>query len=80
MANFLDDIRLFDGDKEAEIYLRCKRLVKKMLEEQERVLECYHKENKKSIGFTEFQIARLKYALGEIDKHPDAREYFKKDN
>jgi hypothetical protein len=80
MANFLDDIKLFDGDKEAEIYLRCKRLVKKMLEEQERVLEYYHKENNKNVEFTEFQIARLKYALGEIDKHPNAQEYFKKDN
>lgn len=80
MASFLDDIRLFDGDKEAEIYLRCKRLVKKMLEEQERVLEYYHKENKNNVEFTEFQIARLKYALGEIDKHPNVQEYFQNDN
>lgn len=80
MANFLDDIRLFDGDKEAEIYLRCKRLVKKMLEEQERVLENYHKKNNSNVEFTEFQIARLKYALGEIDKHPNVQEYFKKGN
>lgn len=79
MANFLDDIKLFDGDKEAEIYLRCKRLVKKMLEEQERVLEHFKKENKNT-KYVEFEIARMKYALGEIDKYPDAREYFKRDN
>lgn len=79
MANFLDDIKLFDGDKEAEIYLRCKRLVKKMLEEEERILEHFIEEDKYVKG-VEFQIARLKYALGEIDKYPNAQEYFKKDN
>lgn len=79
MGNFLDDIRLFDGDKEAEIYLRCKRFVKKRLEEEERVLEHFKKENKNT-KYVEFEIARMKYALGEIDKHPDAREYFKVDN
>lgn len=79
MANFLDDIRLFDGDKEAEIYLRCKRLVKAMLKEEERILEHFIEEGKYVKGM-EFQIARLKYALGEIDKHPNVQEYFKKDN
>ena len=79
MANFLDDIRLFDGDKEAEIYLRCKRLIKTMLKEEERILEYFIKENKYVKG-TEFRIARLKYALGEIDKYPNVSEYFEKDN
>jgi hypothetical protein len=79
MANFLDDIKAFDGDREAEIYLRCKRLVKRILEEKERLLMRFISEGKNT-KLLEFEIARIKYALGETDKYPDARMYFSVDN
>ena len=75
MANFLDEIRVFEGDKEAEILLRCRRLVKEFLKEEERFLEHLETENKDT-KFSKFRIARIKYTLGETDKHPNFREYF----
>ena len=77
MANFLDEIRVFEGDKEAEILLRCRRLVKEFLKEEERFLEHLETENKDT-KFSKFRIARIKYALGETDKYPSYLDYFKK--
>lgn len=75
MSKFLNEIRDFQGEEEAKIFLECKRLVEQFLKEDENLLEHLDKDGK-AISVTRFDIARMKYALGKIDKRPNSRDYF----
>ena len=59
--------------KEMEQGVKCIRLVEQLLREEEDLLE-----RLKERATTEYRIARMKYALGEITTHPNYREYFSK--
>lgn len=75
MSKFLNEIRDFQGEEEAKIFLECKRLIEQFLKEDENLLEHLNKDGK-TINVTRFDIARMKYALGKIDKRPNPRDYF----
>lgn len=75
MSKFLNEIRDFQGEEEAKIFLECKRLIEQFLKEDENLLEHLDKDGK-AINITRFDIARMKYALGKIDKRPNPRDYF----
>lgn len=75
MSKFLDEVRDFQGEEEAKIFLECKRLVEQFLKEDESLLEHLDKDNN-AIKVTKFDIERMKYALGKIDKRPNPRDYF----
>lgn len=75
MSKFLNEIRDFQGEEEAKIFLECKRLIEQFLKEDENLLEHLDKDGK-AINVTRFDIARMKYALGKIDKRPNPRDYF----
>lgn len=75
MSEFLNEIRYFQGEEEAKIFLECKRLIEQFLKEDENLLEHLDKDGK-AINVTRFDIERMKYALGKIDKRPNPRDYF----
>ena len=61
--------------KEMERSIRCIKLVTEMLREEERLIKVL-KEKGKSTEYTEYKIARMRYALGETFIKPDYRDYF----
>ena len=75
MSKFLNEIRDFQGEKEAKIFLECKSLIEQFLKEDERLLEHLDKDSK-TFNITRFDIERMKYALGKVDKRPNPRDYF----
>lgn len=75
MSKFLNEIIDFQGEKEAKIFLECKRLVEQFLKEDENILERLDKDGD-VMKVMKFDIARMKYALGKIDKRPNPRDYF----
>ena len=75
MSKFLNEIRDFQGEEEAKIFLECKRLIEQFLKEDETLLEHLDTDGK-AINVTRFDIERMKYALGKIDKRPNPRDYF----
>ena len=82
MSKFLNEIRDFQGEEEAKIFLECKRLIEQFLKEDENFLAHLEHIGKdsKAMNVTRFDIERMKYALGKIDKYPNFREYFKKND
>ena len=61
--------------KEIEAGVKCVRLVEQMLREEENLL-VHLKERGHSTNNSEFKIARMKYALGEISIQPSWKDYF----
>ena len=59
----------------SEIGTKCIRLVKQLLAEEE-ILLMELQERGSSTTLSEFNIARMKYALGEISERPNCRDYF----
>ena len=64
--------------KEMEQGVKCIRLVEQLLREEEDLLERLRERENFKTATTEYRIARMKYALGEISTHPNYREYFSK--
>ena len=61
--------------KEIESGAKCVRLVEQLLREEENLL-AHLKERGHSTNHSEFNIARMKYALGEISIQPSWKDYF----
>lgn len=66
---------MIDFWKEMERGVECIRLVRQLLKEEENLAR-----HLKSIGrqscHSDFNIARMKYALGEISVRPNYKDYF----
>lgn len=61
--------------KEIEKGYKCITLATQLLKEREKTSK-YLKERGLDTRHAEFEIARLKYALGEISIAPDPKDYF----
>lgn len=61
--------------KELDQGIKCIKLVEQLLKEKELLLD-YLKERGSTTASVEFEIARMKYALGRIDKKPNYKQYF----
>ena len=61
--------------KEIEQGARCVRLVEELLREEENILK-HLKERGIRTASVEYRIARMKYALGQINIEPFWRDYY----
>lgn len=64
-----------DWWKEVEQGVRCIRLIEQLLREEENLLK-HLKEKGHPTKTSEFRIARMQYALGEISIQPNWKDYF----
>ena len=65
--------------KEIESGAKCIRLVEQLLLEEKKLLGRL-KERGYSTNHSEYKIARMKYALGEISIEPSRKDYFHTEN
>lgn len=61
--------------KEMEQGVNCIKLIKQLLIEEERLVK-HLSERGRSTNLSEYKIARMRYALGEISIHPNWKDYF----
>ena len=61
--------------KEIEQGAKCIRLVEQLLKEEEKLLIHLRERGYDARG-SEYKIARMKYALGEISVPPSCKDYF----
>ena len=54
----------------------CVKLVKHLLKERESVVESYHKKGLPAPNSVRYDIARMKYALGETEEPARYKDYF----
>ena len=54
----------------------CVTLVKHLLKERESVVDSYHKKGLSVPNSVRYDIARMKYALGEVEELPRYKDYF----
>ena len=65
--------------KDMEQGIKCIRLVEQLLKEEENLLR-HLQERGRATACTEYRIARMKYALGEINTPPFSHDYFHRPN
>ena len=61
--------------KEMQQGVRCISLIEQLLREEERLVK-HLSERGRSTNLSEYKIARMRYALGEISIHPHWKDYF----
>lgn len=54
----------------------CVKLVKHLLKERENTVDFYHKKGLPIPNSVRYDIARMKYALGETEELPRYKDYF----
>lgn len=55
---------------------KCVTLVKHLLKEYESIVDSYHKKGLPAPNSIHYDIARMKYALGETEEPPRYKDYF----
>lgn len=54
----------------------CVKLVKRLLKERENIIDYYHKKDLPVPNSIRYDIARMRYALGETEEPPRYKDYF----